>query len=183
MDELEPKLSGERYDDMWWSLHRLPEAAGVEPWLRRLEGQTVVDLGSGRYTAHFQQFLKSHGAKSYIAVDMFPDKDIRVLSGHPVAGDMLALTKRFLPNAGYSIAMNGINANTIDPSSDYGQKLAQEMVRLLHPEGLVLGVGGGGILKELSYRERLKSRFVPIDNVLGDPDNGFYFLAKTDENS
>jgi len=170
-------LGGERYDDLWWLLLRMKEAKQAEQWLARLEDQTVVDLGSGQNTLNFQRFLTIYGAKHYIAVDKISRPAFHYMDSELITGDMLE-TLRSLPSKAFSVSMNGINKELIDPNSPETAELREEILRVLHPEGLILGVGGGGILQVLTQKPELNSLFIPIAGMPEDKDNGFYLLAK-----
>ncbi|MGH7157410.1 MAG: hypothetical protein ACREGG_04875 [Candidatus Saccharimonadales bacterium] len=177
MDEIEPKLSGERYDDLWWVTLRSRKYEAAEPWLRRLAGQAVLDLGSGLNTGNFQQFIKAFGAKSYTAVDRDYKTDAYYLKGQSIMGDILETVKQ-MPNSSYSISMNGINEELIGADSDYGQELAEQIIRLLHPDGLALGMSYGGVLSILTGRPELNHLFIPVSETIRDEQNGFYLLSK-----
>lgn len=177
MNEFELQLGGERYDDLWWMLLHMKELEEAEPWLRRLEDQTVVDLGSGLNTVNFQRFLTIYGTQKYIAVDKAPSTAIRYMDAESIVGDMLETIKA-LPSGTYSISMNGINKELIVPNSPYIRELREEIARLLHPGGLILGVGGGGILHSMTQKPELSSLFIQMPGMPDDIDNGFYFLAK-----
>ena len=168
MSEDDPFKDGQRYDDVWLMLADSSYEYQADRWLRRIAGQTIVDLGSGQNTRRFEAFLKKYGAIEYLPIDINNDQ----------AEDMLAAALELEPDEGYSFSLNGINEAIVSAYSDYGKQLASQIIRLLHPEGLVFGFGGGGVLKALSERDGMESQFIPLEGVLDDSSNGFYFISK-----
>jgi hypothetical protein len=164
--DFDPYLEPDRYDTLWRFLVNGPEAVTVNRWLQRLYGQTVIDLGSGMDSHRFQEFLYSFGAEYYLPVD--------IKQGH----DMLGLMRHLYPERPVSFSLNGINEELLAAESDYVQELIIEIERNLSPKGLVLGVGAGGALKALSDRPGFINQFLPLEDPFGNPDYGFYFIAK-----
>jgi hypothetical protein len=178
MKETNPWTTGERYDDLWWRLANSHNEE-TESLLRRLNGQIVVDLGSGSKTKEFEFILKNYGVIEYIAVDKNPPPETSVIPGEVIAGDILGIAKSLKPAGGYSIAMNGINEALISSSSDYGKQLESEILRLLHPDGLLFGIGSGGLINEVFQRPEMDGKFMAIPGMPQDTKFGYYFVSKT----
>lgn len=169
MIEEEPLVGPERYDDLWRNLLEGPQLEQAREWLRLLRGQVVVDLGSGGYTSQFEKLLHSLGVLDYIPVEK--DK----------GQDMLEVLQALKPAATYSVTMNGINQKLIPAESDYGKAVGEQINRLLHPLGLVFGVGDGGVLRSIAEDPKMDSLFIPIEGVLSDTQHGYYFSKKKRE--
>lgn len=176
MSEINPPAR-ERYDDMWWSLLERHDFHAAELWLRRLAGQRVVDLGCGQDTRKFQRLLAAFDALFYIGIDKKFKSEPWEMNGEGIVGDILETIKPW-PAESFSFALNGINKDYIDPESSYGMELADEVARLLHPQGVAIGIGSGGVLDALMRREGMAGHLISVGEVAGEHDTGFYFVAK-----
>ncbi|HVO86243.1 MAG TPA: hypothetical protein VMT23_00730 [Candidatus Binatia bacterium] len=172
--------------------------AGLEK-LNSLSGQTVLDLGNGQTATEFQGFIKGFGASGYIGVDIrnilgarqrqqienfgtvgyLDAKDGDVMDGVLVRGDLLAVASR-LPEKSVSIALNGIDEFIVKSSSSYGHRLVDEVVRILHPDGLILGLQSQpGILNVLAKRAGMDAlRLSATWHAADRTSSGFYLITK-----
>lgn len=151
-------------------------AAAASLVLPQLEGQRVVDLGSGPVLGRFQRLLGAHPPQYYIGVDHGSDFSRRPSSfadvgqytllsrgqgGDPLDGalvkaDMLDVLSRLPPEFG-SAVLNGIDEQIIDHKGEYGRAVIHEIGRVTKVGGMVLGAAfAKGMLQTLPYRMALE---------------------------
>lgn len=184
------------FSDIWQKLinqPELPESQAAEKAFKNLKNQVLVELGNGEDPKDFQNFLKAYGPNGYIGIDtinrlrsdrvrrvedygniMYHDTDKGdPLEGALIYGDVLRVISR-LPDNSVSLTMNGLDSGFVHMDTPYGQRLMQEIIRVLHPRGIVFGyTPEAGILSELAAQPSIKS----IQPTM--PEYGIYFMQKT----
>jgi SAM-dependent methyltransferase len=189
------------YADLWLDIIMKGserDSSFINRSLEKLKGQTVVDLGCGRNYPAFQGFLKTYGLRDYIGVEthvIFGNDRARPVEGlgdvayldedegdatdgAVIRGDMLRVISR-LPDLSFSVALNGIDDYVVNSETPYGVRLAEEIARVLHPDGLCIGVtGNGGVLELLKQNTFLRTQTLPIPNTDPDVVANFYFISK-----
>jgi SAM-dependent methyltransferase len=176
------------------------EIHSIDRLLKKLNGQTVLDLGCGRNISEFQGLIKTYGARNYLGVEThyifgasraarpieglgdvtyLDDEDGDFMDGAIIRGDMLRAVSR-LPDSSVSVALNGIDDYVANSQTPYGARLADEVKRVLHPKGVCIGItANGGVLKALKQDDSLKTEIVPVPGASSDLSAGFYFISKT----
>jgi hypothetical protein len=194
--EIPDKAPQAPYAQLW---ENMKDGEGLKQ-LARLRGQTVLDLGNGQTTVVFQRFIKKFGAKAYIGVDSrnalgsgrrrehidgfgevahLDAEQGDPLEGVLVRGDLLRVATR-LPDNSVSVALNGIDNFIVNTASPYGQRLSDEIKRILHPDGLIFGLQSqAGLLSDLLGDESLSGLNLPLQSGLDlRPESGFYLMSK-----
>ncbi|MDD5586133.1 MAG: hypothetical protein PHY92_04135 [Alphaproteobacteria bacterium] len=132
----------------------------------RLKGAPLIDVGGA--TGRFGEFAVTAGASAYINVDLYPLGGLHDLGEDPeydlippesafknntqrlsVCADMLDFISR-VPGQSVNIMINGID-ELIVRTTEYHKALAQEMVRTVRPDGVILGYNSAS----LRYAEQL----------------------------
>jgi SAM-dependent methyltransferase len=171
-----------------------------DAWLGKLSGGVLLDLGCGEVGSRraFQRFVMSYEPRAYVGVDHnlaygigpyeeiedfgitmpFDARERSVLPGMLVRGDILEVLEK-LPSDSMNVALNGMDDHMIAAGGDYGKAVAQEVVRVARPGGVVLGVTmDWGILPRLSASGEFAAQYVPFHPNVVD-GNGYYFMSKT----
>ena len=183
------------YSDVWQKMQKqpkLPESQEADRCFRNLRHKIILDLGNGEDPTNFQHLLSAYNPAGYIGVDVInrlnPDRNPKkedygdimyydtdkddVLEGALIRGDLLRVTSRLPPNS-VSVAIHGLDNIIVHMETPYGQRLLEEVLRILDPRGIVFGLTvEQGILVELSKRPEMKVLEPTI------PEKGIYLLSK-----
>lgn len=159
--------------DRWRDVPSAPRFLG------KLTGEYVLDIGCGPGMT-FRTLLHEYRPKGYLGVDLLRPEELRTwvqskrfgamaaeltASRHGIDGrflhaDALSVVGR-LPNTSVSVVLNGVDELIIDPESEYGNVLTNEIDRVVRVGGAVLGcTGWGGILTNFKNRREYSQEVV-----------------------
>lgn len=185
----------EFYSDVWTRMleqPELPESQDLDKQFQKLSNQIIFDLGNGPNPRLFQATLKKYNPTGYVGVDTVNRLNTRrspretdyghvayydtdagdILEGALIRGDSLRVASR-LPDNSVSVAINGLDNIIVDMQTPYGERLLEEVQRIMHPRGLVFGfTAEEGLLVELSKQDSIKQERPTM------PEYGIYVFSK-----